>query len=185
MSHFLTKEKAREQDNKTIELLKSLEINTLLRKVGRGENIMCGGGPVLALLLYARKLGEAKVAVLSTGDSTAAGGPADQVVGYMSAAVYLEEKSQALNFSQEEKRIVDPGQKIYRTLSEKWRVFNLRNFEFKISGEKGCLCYPERKRGASRLYWFCRTGLSSVPGCYSMCCLRSCPGPQIPAGEAL
>jgi len=115
---------------------------------------MCGGGPVLALLLYARKLGEAKVAVLSTGDSTAAGGPADQVVGYMSAAVYLEEKSQALNFSQEEKRIVDPGQKIYRTLSEKWRVFNLRNFEFKISGEKGCLCYPERKRGASRLYWF-------------------------------
>ncbi len=123
MSHFLTKEKAREQDNKTIELLKSLEINTLLRKIGRGENIMCGGGPVLALLLYARKLGEAKVAVLSTGDSTAAGGPPDQVVGYMSAVVYLEEKSQSLNFSEEEKKEL-------LTLARKSIEHYLKNGEF-------------------------------------------------------
>jgi len=104
LSHFLRKEKARVQDSKTIELLKSMQIKTLLRRVERGENIMCGGGPVLALLLYAQKLGESRVAVLSSGDSTAAGGPSDRVVGYMSAAVYLEEKAQALNFNEEEKK---------------------------------------------------------------------------------
>jgi AmmeMemoRadiSam system protein B/AmmeMemoRadiSam system protein A len=104
LSHFLTKEAAGVQDGKTIELLKSLEIKTLLRRIERGENMMCGGGPVLALLLYAQKLGQAKVEILQSGDSTAAGGPADRVVGYLSAAVYLQEKTSTLTLSTNEQQ---------------------------------------------------------------------------------
>ncbi|MDD8020278.1 MAG: AmmeMemoRadiSam system protein B [Acidobacteriota bacterium] len=103
MSHFLSQEEARGQDGKTIELLKAMEIKTLLRKVERGENIMCGGGPVLSLLLYAQKLGQARLAVLKAGDSASAGGSSDRVVGYLSAAVYFEEKPASLILNKEEK----------------------------------------------------------------------------------
>jgi len=37
LSHFLTREAAGIQDGKTIELLKSMEIKTLLRQIERGE----------------------------------------------------------------------------------------------------------------------------------------------------
>lgn len=80
MSHFLSKNEANDLDSRTINLIKALDTKTLMRKVERAENIMCGGGPVLALLLYAQKLGPAKVEVLEYGDSTAAGGPTTQVV---------------------------------------------------------------------------------------------------------
>lgn len=104
LSHFLTREAAGAQDSKTVELLKSMEIKTLLRQIERGENVMCGGGPVLALLLYAQKLGQARVEILMSGDSTSAGGPADRVVGYLSAAVYLQENRAALALSNNEQQ---------------------------------------------------------------------------------
>lgn len=104
MSHFLSRHEANELDSRTISLIQNLEIKTLLRKIERGENIMCGGGPVATLLLYAQKLGAAKVAVLNYGDSAAAGGPEDRVVGYLSAAVYLEKKAENFELSVEEKK---------------------------------------------------------------------------------
>jgi len=104
MSHFLTKEEANQIDRRTIELVKNLQINTLARKVERAENIMCGGGPVLALLKYAQKLGRAEVQEVSYSDSAAAGGPTDRVVGYFSALVMLEGKSRLMEFSREEKQ---------------------------------------------------------------------------------
>ena len=104
MSHFLAREKANELDLKTIELIKAVEIGTLMRRTVRGENIMCGGGPVLALLLYAQQLGQAKVEVLSYSDSAAAGGPENQVVGYLSAAVYLEKQAGVIELTSEEQK---------------------------------------------------------------------------------
>lgn len=104
MSHFLSKNEANDLDSRTINLIKALDTNTLMPKVERAENIMCGGGPVLALLLYAQKLGPAKVAVLDYGDSAAAGGPTTQVVGYLSAAVYLEKKAGTIDLTADEKK---------------------------------------------------------------------------------
>jgi len=87
LSHFLTKAQAAAMDGNTISLIQSAKTETLLRKIEAGDNIMCGGGPVVAALLYAEKAGPARVEVLRRSDSSDSGGPADQVVGYLAAAV--------------------------------------------------------------------------------------------------
>jgi len=87
MSHFLSKERAAALDADTISLVRSAKTETLLRKIEAGDNIMCGGGPVVAVLLYAQKTGAVRVEVLRHSDSADAGGPSDSVVGYLAAAV--------------------------------------------------------------------------------------------------
>ncbi|MGQ9800305.1 MAG: AmmeMemoRadiSam system protein B [Candidatus Saccharicenans sp.] len=104
LSHFLSRAEANELDQKTIDLIRQLDLKTLTRKMERQENIMCGSGPVLTLLQYARKLGTARVEVLAYSDSAAVGGPADRVVGYLAAAVCLEKTADLIDFSPEEKK---------------------------------------------------------------------------------
>lgn len=88
LSHFLGRDEAGKRDAATIALVRDLETDTLLRRAARGENAMCGGGPVVAALLYAKALGPPRVEILGRADSTDGGGPADRVVGYFAAAVY-------------------------------------------------------------------------------------------------
>lgn len=87
MSHFLTKKEANVLDASTIALVKTLSTEALLRKVERHENIMCGGGPVISALMYAKKSGPVQVEVLQYADSSEAGTPETSVVGYFAAAV--------------------------------------------------------------------------------------------------
>jgi AmmeMemoRadiSam system protein B/AmmeMemoRadiSam system protein A len=87
MSHYLSKEEAKETDSKTISLVQRLETTTLINKLARGENFLCGGGPVVSALLALKKRGQPRVEVLRYSDSSAFGGP---IVGYMAAAVTLE-----------------------------------------------------------------------------------------------
>jgi AmmeMemoRadiSam system protein B/AmmeMemoRadiSam system protein A len=90
MSHYLPPKEGAALDAETISLVVSFKTETLLRKIEAGENILCGGGPVVAALLYARKKGPAKVEVLKHSNSADGGAPADSVVGYMAAAVVSE-----------------------------------------------------------------------------------------------
>jgi hypothetical protein len=84
LSHFLPKAQAETTDAETAALIRSLRTDTLIRKAEAGENVMCGGGPVAALLLFAEKAGRPKVEILARTDSSGSGGP---VVGYLAAAV--------------------------------------------------------------------------------------------------
>ncbi len=104
LSHFLNRPRANERDGQTIELIKKFDLKTLGRQVERHENIMCGGGPVLALLQYAQKRGPARTEILSYSDSAAVGGPEDRVVGYLAAAVYLERSAGIEDLRPEEKK---------------------------------------------------------------------------------
>jgi len=104
LSHYFPKKRANKTDADTISLIQSLKINSLLRKLERGENIMCGGGPVCSVLLYAQKKGEATVNILHYADSSEAGGPEDGVVGYLAAAVYKEVILPPFTLSSEEKK---------------------------------------------------------------------------------
>ncbi|MGB8951899.1 MAG: AmmeMemoRadiSam system protein B [Candidatus Aminicenantales bacterium] len=104
MSHFLSRESANHLDRNTISLIQSLSINTLLRKVERGENILCGGGAVAAALLYAQKIGTPRVEVLSYADSSKRGGPETKVVGYLAAAICAGPSATQWSLSQEEKK---------------------------------------------------------------------------------
>ncbi len=106
LSHFLAREEARERDAATIGLVRDYKTDALLGRVARGENAMCGGGPVVAALLYAKALGAPRVEILGRADSTDGGGPADRVVGYFAAAVYAggEGRDAPAQLSPEEKR---------------------------------------------------------------------------------
>jgi AmmeMemoRadiSam system protein B/AmmeMemoRadiSam system protein A len=96
LSHLLSKQKATEIDSGTISLIQSFETDSLIKKLGRGENIMCGGGPVVSALLYTQGFGDPGVKVLQRADSSDAGASQAQVVGYVAAALY--HKSQAVPF---------------------------------------------------------------------------------------
>ena len=90
MSHFLPKSEAAAVDADTISLVRSAKTETLIRKIEAGDNILCGGGPVVAAILYAQKGGAARIDVLRHSDSSESGGPASSVVGYMAAAVVAD-----------------------------------------------------------------------------------------------
>jgi AmmeMemoRadiSam system protein B/AmmeMemoRadiSam system protein A len=93
LSHFLPKEEAAAVDGRTISLVREMKTDVLFRMVEAGENIMCGGGPLLAAVLYAGKRGKIGVEILARADSSRYGGP-DSVVGYMAAAVVSEKKGE-------------------------------------------------------------------------------------------
>jgi AmmeMemoRadiSam system protein B len=106
MSHFFPKKKANDTDSKTISLIQSFETSTLLKRLEKAENIMCGGGPVVSSLLYAQERGEAKVEILVEilhyADSSQLGGES-QVVGYLAAALYTKIPDSIFSLSPEEK----------------------------------------------------------------------------------
>jgi hypothetical protein len=99
MSHYLPPVEGAKTDAQTIALIQSLKVETLIRRVEAGENILCGGGPVAAALLYAQKLGPVHVEVLKHADSSEGGGPADQVVGYFAGLVIAGEGAPAGTFA--------------------------------------------------------------------------------------
>ena len=74
MSHFLTKAKANAVDAKTIGLIKALDAGGIVRKEEARENILCGGAPVAAAILYAQKTGAVRAEILNYADSAAASG---------------------------------------------------------------------------------------------------------------
>lgn len=84
LSHYLPQARAEATDGATAELIRNRRVETLIRKVEAGENILCGGGGVAALLLLAEKAGRPSVEILARTDSSSFGGP---VVGYLAAAV--------------------------------------------------------------------------------------------------
>jgi hypothetical protein len=84
LSHFLPKAEAQATDAATAALVRAGDAEGLIRKTGAGENIMCGGGPVAAVLLLAGKAGQSRVEILARTDSSGFGGP---VVGYLAAVV--------------------------------------------------------------------------------------------------
>ncbi len=90
MSHFLAKDRANAADAKTIELIKALKADVIEGKMEAGENILCGGAPVAAAILYAQKLGPVRAEVLNYADSATATGDDARVVGYVSVALVAD-----------------------------------------------------------------------------------------------
>jgi len=89
MSHFLSRKEARKKDAGTLDLIKNFQVDRLIRKCERGENIMCGGGPVAAVMLCLRE--RAGFELLRYGDSSDVTGDESRVVGY-AAGVFVERR---------------------------------------------------------------------------------------------
>lgn len=95
MSHFLPKEEAARTDSETLSLISSYKLTALINRVESGENILCGGGPVAAVMIYVQKCGKARAEILKYADSSGFGGP---IVGYMSAALTADEPEPGSGF---------------------------------------------------------------------------------------
>ncbi len=102
LSHFLSKEEANKKDHETISLIQDFKTATLMRKCEAGENIMCGGGPVTAVLLYAKD--KARVEILDYADSSTASGDDSRVVGYLAAALVDKPSEEVFALSNQEKK---------------------------------------------------------------------------------
>ncbi len=102
LSHFFSRRDANARDQGTIGLIKRFKIDSLLEKCERGENIMCGGGPVIATLLYAQN--KATVEILQYSDSSKVTRDEDSVVGYLAAALVASVPQKEFSLSDEEKK---------------------------------------------------------------------------------
>ena len=106
MSHFLAKDKANALDAKTIELIKALKADAIVSRMEARENILCGGAPVAAAMMYSQKAGPVRAEILNYADSAAGTGDASRVVGYVSAALVAEggPREPAFELSADEKK---------------------------------------------------------------------------------
>jgi len=90
LSHYLSKRRANTVDARTIDLIKGYGLEALFGKCERHENVFCGGGAVVAAMLFAREQGPARVEVLGYADSSETCGPENSVVGYLAAALVVD-----------------------------------------------------------------------------------------------
>ncbi len=157
LSHFFPKQKANEIDSNTASLIQSFETDSLIRKLGRGENIMCGGGPVISTLLYAQSRDEPGIEILRYADSSDVGGPQSQVVGYLAAVLYfkgpestfrlsagvkkelLHLASTAINHFIKEKKVIDYRTQNKDLLTKKGAFVTLK----KKGSLRGCIGFIE------------------------------------------
>lgn len=90
LSHHYTKEVAARMDGRVCRLIDAFDLEGLEAALASGDVEMCGGGPALAVMLAARKLGCSKARVLQHADSSDSPdghGDTSDVVGYLAAAV--------------------------------------------------------------------------------------------------
>jgi len=138
LSHFYPRDKANKTDAQTISLIQKFKTNTLLKKIERRENIMCGGGPVISTLIYARKKGSAKVKVLKYSDTSQAGTSPDRVVGYLAAAVYLEPGRGKFSLSPSEKKeLIRLARSAIENFTLEKKVLNFQPQDAKLLTPKG------------------------------------------------
>lgn len=102
LSHFLEKKAANKTDEDTISLIRDFNTSELIRKCERGDNLMCGGGPVAAALLYAQ--GRTTVEILRYADSSDVSQDESRVVGYLAAALIPKSPSNEFRLSEKEKK---------------------------------------------------------------------------------
>ncbi|MDZ7269231.1 MAG: AmmeMemoRadiSam system protein B [candidate division KSB1 bacterium] len=86
LSHYHNDAEARRRDGYFIELLQAGEPEPLYEALQQRVCEACGGGPIVAALLAARRLGAAHVRVLRYQNSGDTSGDYSRVVGYVAAA---------------------------------------------------------------------------------------------------
>ncbi|MCK8601048.1 AmmeMemoRadiSam system protein B [Desulfoferrobacter suflitae] len=87
LSHFHSYDEARRLDQIVLDRVSSFNPEGLAESLKRGECEACGGGPMVSVMLAARKLGATKCKVLQYANSGDATGDRHSVVGYMAAAL--------------------------------------------------------------------------------------------------
>jgi len=87
LSHFHSEKQARRLDTKVQEAVEKYDPTLLLDVLGSGKGEACGGGPMAAVMMAAKKLGGTEVAFTDYTTSGETTGEFESVVGYLAAAI--------------------------------------------------------------------------------------------------
>jgi len=91
LSHFHPYKEAQQLDRRAAEAIAAFSPSRLLTLLDSRACEACGGGPIAAAMIAARKMGGAKVTILNTANSgDVEPNYDDRVVGYLSAAIHTE-----------------------------------------------------------------------------------------------
>lgn len=93
LSHFYTDQKARALDEDFQRGLRAFDPQKLYDELAKKDCEACGGGPVVAAMIAAKKLGATRCEVLHYANSGDVTGDKSSVVGYVSAVMVREKKS--------------------------------------------------------------------------------------------
>jgi len=88
LSHFHSAAKAEKMDRQVFERIESFDVSGLSLDLERSSSEACGGGPILAALLYGREVSRTEARVLNYAHSGHITGDSSSVVGYLAAVVY-------------------------------------------------------------------------------------------------
>jgi len=88
LSHYQDARTAGRMDAVVLDHVGQLDAEGLMRALEREPHHACGGGPMVAVLHAARRLGATNARVLKYGDSGDVSGDKSAVVGYMAAAIW-------------------------------------------------------------------------------------------------
>jgi len=107
LSHYHDQAKAESLDNRVVEAVSDFNPELLHKRLSEDSCEACGGGPIVTALLLARKMGATRAQPLAQATSGNITGDYSQVVGYLAAVLYREEKSKKvgvdLGLSEKEK----------------------------------------------------------------------------------
>jgi AmmeMemoRadiSam system protein B len=88
LSHYEDAPTAETMDAVVLREVEQLDPEGLMQVLEREPHHACGGGPIVAVLHAARRLGATRARVLKYGDSGDVSGDKSSVVGYMAAAIW-------------------------------------------------------------------------------------------------
>ena len=88
LSHYQHAHTAAMMDSVVLHQVEQLDPEGLMQALEREPHHACGGGPIVAVLHAARRLGASRARVLKYGDSGDVSGDKSSGVGYMAAAVW-------------------------------------------------------------------------------------------------
>lgn len=88
LSHFHSAKKAEGMDAKVAQRIENFDTAGLSSDLECSESEACGGGPILAAMLYAKQIGRTDTKVLNYAHSGHITGDNASVVGYLSAVIY-------------------------------------------------------------------------------------------------
>jgi AmmeMemoRadiSam system protein B len=88
LSHYEDAETAAALDRQVIEHVERFDPEGLMQALEREPRHACGGGPMVAVLDAARRLGATHARLLQYADSGDVSGDKSSVVGYMAAAIW-------------------------------------------------------------------------------------------------
>lgn len=88
LSHYYNSEAAQKLDAVAIASIKKLDYGAFMSDLETERTEACGGGPIVAVLCAATKMGADRCDILHACNSGEISGDTDRVVGYVSAAIW-------------------------------------------------------------------------------------------------